>query len=61
MSFLRFLDGTAVDPKSGLVDTFHVYVNGDKRYMAVLNLIDIKENKNSYYTLQVLEANNKTK
>lgn len=53
-----FLDGTAVDPKSGLVDTFHVYVNGDTKYTAVLNYIDIQENRNSYYTLQVLEENN---
>lgn len=55
-----FLDGTAVDPKSGLVNTCHVYVEGDTRYMAVLNNVDITQDKNSYYTLQVLEANDKS-
>lgn len=54
-----FTDGTAVDPDSHLEATCHVYVDGDTKYLAVLNLTDIQEDKNSYYKIQLLESDNK--
>lgn len=57
--FPRFLDGTAVDPDSGLQDIAHVYCEGSLKYFAILNLVDIAKDKNSYYKIQLLEADNK--
>ncbi|KAF5305635.1 hypothetical protein FQR65_LT07716 [Abscondita terminalis] len=48
--------GTAVDPESGLEDCAHVYVSGKDKYTAVLGLTDIQKQKNSFYKLQLLEA-----
>lgn len=52
-------DGTAVDPDSGLVDSTHVYISGKTKYFAILCNTDIQRDKNSYYKLQLLEAENK--
>lgn len=54
--------GSAVDPDSGLEDVAHVYVdkNGNK-YAVVLSLTDVISQKNSYYKLQILEADNSKK
>lgn len=49
-------DGVAVDPKSKLQTQTHVYRRGGTLYSAVLGLTDIQKNKNSYFTLQVLES-----
>ncbi|XP_043064418.1 poly [ADP-ribose] polymerase isoform X2 [Drosophila ficusphila] len=49
-------DGLAVDPDSGLEDIAHVYVENRNKYSIVLGLTDIQRNKNSYYKLQLLEA-----
>ncbi|KAL7740196.1 hypothetical protein ACLKA6_003902 [Drosophila palustris] len=58
---LKVKNGLAVDPDSGLEDIAHVYVKGDNKYNIVLGLTDIQRNKNSYYKLQLLEADNKNK
>ncbi|KAH8380159.1 hypothetical protein KR009_009295 [Drosophila setifemur] len=54
-------DGMAVDPDSGLEDVAHVYAQGKDKYNVVLGLTDIQRNKNSYYKLQLLEADKKSK
>ncbi|KAF5303926.1 hypothetical protein FQA39_LY01711 [Lamprigera yunnana] len=48
--------GTAVDPDSGLDNFTHVYVSGKDKYTVVLGLTDIQRQKNSFYKLQLLEA-----
>ena len=48
--------GYAVDPKSNLVDTAHVYKDKNILYSVVLGLIDIQRGKNSYHKLQVLKS-----
>ncbi|EDV98556.1 poly [ADP-ribose] polymerase [Drosophila grimshawi] len=58
---LKVKNGFAVDPDSGLEDIAHVYVKGDDKYNIVLGLTDIQRNKNSYYKLQLLEADTKNK
>lgn len=70
MVYLRFhtkilsvfvIDGDCdlVDPDSGLKNQAHVYYDREKhlKYSAVLVLVDIEFNKNSYYRLQLLETN----
>lgn len=56
-----FLDGSAVDPECGLADNAHVYCGNalerqNVKYSAVLGLVDIENNKNSYYRIQLLES-----
>ncbi|KAH8262068.1 hypothetical protein KR038_001987 [Drosophila bunnanda] len=58
---LKVKDGIAVDPDSGLEDIAHVYVHGKDKYNVVLGLTDIQRNKNSYYKLQLLEADKMSK
>ncbi|XP_017099086.2 poly [ADP-ribose] polymerase isoform X1 [Drosophila bipectinata] len=58
---LKIKNGMAVDPESGLEDIAHVYARGKDNYNAVLGLTDIQRNKNSYYKLQLLEADKKSK
>lgn len=53
---LKLKGGTAVDPDSGLEDVAHVYSKGNEKYTVVLGITDIQKQKNSYYKLQVLEA-----
>jgi poly [ADP-ribose] polymerase len=55
---VKLKNGSHVDPESGLEEIAHVYRNKhtDVLYNTVLNLVDIKLNKNSYYKIQVLEA-----
>uniref|UniRef100_UPI003134487B Poly-(ADP-ribose) polymerase n=1 Tax=Tribolium castaneum TaxID=7070 RepID=UPI003134487B len=48
--------GSAVDPDSGLEHKAHVYTTEHNKYFAVLSKTDIQTNKNSYYKLQLLEA-----
>ncbi|GAB6020530.1 hypothetical protein CHUAL_003213 [Chamberlinius hualienensis] len=47
--------------KQGLEDVAHVLEEKNKIFMAVLNLVDVVRGTNSYYKLQLLEANNKRK
>ncbi|XP_044314316.1 poly [ADP-ribose] polymerase isoform X1 [Drosophila rhopaloa] len=54
-------DGLAVDPDSGLEDIAHVYVENKNKYNIVLGLTDIQRNKNSFYKLQLLEADKMAK
>ncbi|XP_037038851.1 poly [ADP-ribose] polymerase-like [Bradysia coprophila] len=56
---LKLVDGTAVDPASLLDAVTHVYVSDGTKYFAILNLTDIQEDKNSYFKIQLLEANDK--
>ncbi|XP_058116088.1 poly [ADP-ribose] polymerase [Anopheles ziemanni] len=53
---LQLKSGLVVDPDSGLADKAHVYKEHDVIYNCVLNKVDIQQDKNSYYKLQVLEA-----
>lgn len=54
-------DQNLVDVESGCQDIAHIYcaeLNGKQfRYIVVLGLVDIQNNKNSYYRMQLLEAN----
>ena len=52
-------DGSAVDPDSGLGEVSHVLKHGGKLYNSVLGLVDIVRGTNSYYKLQLLEADSK--
>lgn len=60
--FLCILDGCAVDPDCGLEDNAHVYSQlMNKRcvkFSVILGLVDIENDKNSYYRIQLLESNN---
>ncbi|KAH8324953.1 hypothetical protein KR067_002329 [Drosophila pandora] len=58
---LKVKNGMAVDPDSGLDDIAHVYSRGKDKYNVVLGLTDIQQNKNSFYKLQLLEADKKSK
>lgn len=54
-------NGPPVDPESGLDDVAHVYQQGKDKYNAILSLTDLQKQKNSYYKIQLLEADNKKK
>lgn len=58
---LKIVDGAAVDPESGLQDTAHVYNDGTTKFFAILSYTDIQDDKNSYFKLQLLESNSKTR
>lgn len=49
------LDGSVVDPDSKLEKVAHVY-GVDLKYCAILAMVDISTNKNSYYKIQLLES-----
>lgn len=51
-------NGTAVDPDSGISDIAHVYRDKitNTLYTAILGYTDIQKNKNSFYKIQVLQA-----
>lgn len=54
---LKLVGGTAVDPLSHLEDAAHVYIDSQGvKYTTVLGLTDIQRQKNSFYKLQVLQA-----
>lgn len=53
---LQLKGGNAVDPESGLEAVAHIYKSGSDTYTAILGLTDIQSKKNSYYKLQLLEA-----
>lgn len=55
---LKLKDGSAVDPDSGLEDKAHVLREGNTIYNVVLGMVDIARGSNSYYKLQLLEADN---
>lgn len=59
--FLLFIDGCAVDPECGLEDNAHVYcrlIDGNQvNFSVILGLVDIDNDKNSYYRIQLLESN----
>ena len=59
---LKLKGGAYVDPESGLEDKAHVYKTGqDELYSVVLGAVNIKEGKNSYYKLQMLQHDKKNK
>lgn len=51
------MGGSAVDPDSGMADDSHVFKDGKDTYSCVLGLSDVQTNKNSFYKMQLLEAN----
>lgn len=54
---LKLKGGLAVDPDSGLAEVAHVYkVKDGTIYNCVLNKVDIQTDKNSYFKMQVLQA-----
>ncbi|XP_038210310.1 poly [ADP-ribose] polymerase-like [Zerene cesonia] len=59
---IKIKGGTAVDPDSGLADKAHVYTDasGDK-FTVVLAKTDVVAGKNSFYKLQMLQADDKKK
>ncbi|XP_049866080.1 poly [ADP-ribose] polymerase [Pectinophora gossypiella] len=60
---LKIKGGTAIDPDSGLEDEAHVYkdMHDGTMYTVVLCKTDVIAQKNSYYKLQLLEADNRKK
>lgn len=50
--------GAAVDPESEMEDTCHVLEEKGNIYSATLGLVDIVRGTNSYYKLQILQADN---
>lgn len=52
--------GLAIEPDTGLSDIAHVYQENNDRFTAVLSRTDIVANRNSFYKIQLLEADNKT-
>ncbi|CAH0699796.1 unnamed protein product [Spodoptera exigua] len=62
-SIMKILGGSSVDPACKLnLSKVHVYVDSNNtKYTVVLSLTDIVAQKNSYYKLQVLEADDKQK
>lgn len=55
------LDGSVVDPDSQLENIAHVYTLGSLKYYAILDLVDIAANKNSYFKMQLLESDKEQK
>ncbi|CAG0918266.1 unnamed protein product [Notodromas monacha] len=53
---LKLKGGAAVDPDSKLDHKAHVYRSGNDLYSAVLGKTDISTGQNSFYKLQLLEA-----
>lgn len=53
---LKLKGGLAVDPDSGLGEVAHVYKRDKVIFNCVLNKVDIQTDKNSYFKMQVLEA-----
>lgn len=55
---VKLKNGTHVDQESGLEDIAHVYRDKitNTLYSTVLNYIDIQKNKNSYFKMQLLQA-----
>ncbi|XP_058058337.1 poly [ADP-ribose] polymerase [Anopheles bellator] len=58
---LQMKSGLVVDPASGLADRAHVYRQGNTIYNCVLNKVDIQQDKNSFYKLQVLQDDKQNK
>ncbi|CAH2075136.1 unnamed protein product, partial [Iphiclides podalirius] len=59
---LKVKGGTAIDPDSGLEDEAHVYRDeSGTKYTVVLCKTDVVEQKNSYYKIQLLEADKNKK
>ncbi|XP_068632597.1 poly [ADP-ribose] polymerase-like [Battus philenor] len=54
----KIKDGMNVDPGSGLGNISHVYKEQNKYYSVILSKADIDDNRNSFYKLQLLEADN---
>jgi poly [ADP-ribose] polymerase len=52
---LKLKGGGVVDPDSGLEDKAHVLKTKDTLYSVVLGIVDIQNDKNSYYKMQILE------
>ncbi|XP_055693222.1 poly [ADP-ribose] polymerase [Lutzomyia longipalpis] len=55
---VRLKNGSAVDPDSGLEDVAHVYKENGRHWTCVLSKTDVSTSKNSYYKLQLLQADN---
>lgn len=53
---MKLKGGLAVDPDSGLADEAHVYKRDKNIFNCVLNKVDIQADKNSYFKMQVLQA-----
>ena len=58
---LKLKGGGVVDPDSGLEDKAHVLKTKNALYSVVLGIVDIQSGRNSYYKLQVLEHDKKSK
>ena len=60
---LKVKGGAAVDPDSGLEDEAHVLIESgtNEPFSCVLGMVDVMRGTNSYYKLQLLESDRKTK
>ena len=57
---MKLKGGGAVDPDSGHEHDCHIY-KGDVLYNATLGLVDLTRGFNSYYKLQMLEHDSKSR
>ena len=58
---MKLKGGAAVDPDSELEDLAHVLEEKGEIYNAVLGMVDIVKGTNSYYKLQILEADSSSR
>lgn len=60
---LKLKGGAVVDPESNLEDEGHVLLerSTNQPYTAVLNMVDLARDMNSYYKLQIIELDNHKK
>ncbi|XP_068632575.1 poly [ADP-ribose] polymerase-like [Battus philenor] len=52
-------NGKPIDPASGLEAVAHVYEDSIRSYSVLLSNVNVHDNKNSYYNLQLLEDDDK--
>ncbi|XP_055294999.1 poly [ADP-ribose] polymerase-like isoform X2 [Sitodiplosis mosellana] len=53
---IKWKYGSVVDPDSKLENVAHVYCDDKLKFYAILDLVDIAANKNSYFKMQLLES-----
>ncbi len=58
---MKLKGGAAVDPDSELEDRAHVLQEKGDIYNVVLGLVDVVKGMNSYYKLQILEADSSSR
>lgn len=53
----KFKNGNPVDLDCGLEENAHVFCDSGLQYSVILGFVNISNNKNSYFRMQLLESN----